>query len=52
MCNTAWACTLRAGTAAAKGCVTTGATHHHERPLSDKERDRFEDMLRSLSVGC
>ncbi|GFH30522.1 uncharacterized protein HaLaN_29394, partial [Haematococcus lacustris] len=24
--------------------------HSHERPLSEKERDRFEDMLRSLTV--
>lgn len=44
---------MTGGTAAAKGAAAANNERHHshERSLSDKERDRFEDMLRNLTVG-
>ncbi len=41
-----------AGTAAAKGSAASEGVGSRERPLSDRERDRFEDMLRTLTVGA
>lgn len=39
-----------AGTAA-KGTASADRHHGHERLLTEKERDRFEDMLRGLTVS-
>uniref|UniRef100_A0A6S8KMZ3 U2 snRNP-associated SURP motif-containing protein n=2 Tax=Dunaliella TaxID=3044 RepID=A0A6S8KMZ3_DUNTE len=41
---------MAAGTAAAKGSAASEGGGSRERPLSDRERDRFEDMLRTLTV--
>lgn len=45
---------LLTGTLAAKGGALAAVERSHtghERPLSEKERDRFEDMLRNLTVS-